>query len=211
MRRARLLPVCAALLGALACPAVFGFDLPADLPSRAEGLWRIERTETLSHGETAIAMEKIWNVCLDARADRALHALDVHEQRASVAGLGQICEAPQFAVEGNDVSWTMRCPARRDEARVSDIRHITTFVAPDRVQAETVIVNRGGQVQSQGKFVARMEHLGACEGGMQPGDMLLMHWRINDEETLKARQKRTVYSEIEHYNHRALVISGRAR
>ncbi len=210
MRRASLLPACAALFGALACPAVFGFDLPADLPSRAEGLWRIERTETLNHGDTAIAMEKIWNVCLDARADRAVHMLELYEQRASVAGLGVRCEAPQFAVAGNDFSWTMQCAATDYNAtRTSAIRHMATFDGADHMQAETSIVNRGGPIQGEGRFIARMERIGACESGMQPGDMLLMHWRVNGEETLKGRQKRTVNSEIEHY--KARTLSGHAR
>src|SRR5690606_22560816 len=138
--------------------------------------------------------------CLDARTDRALHALEVHEQRASVAGLGETCAAPQFAVAGNEFSGTMQCRARSENGtRSSDIRHAATFVAADRAQSETVVLNRGGAIQSQGRFVARMEHIGVCEQGMQPGDMLLMHWRIDGEETLKGRQRRTVHGEIKHY------------
>jgi hypothetical protein len=29
--------------------------------------------------------------------------------------------------------------------------------------------------------------------------MTLLHWRVNGEETLKARQTRNVHDEIEHY------------
>lgn len=202
MRRAHRLSMLAGTLS-LACTCLaFGFGLPANLPTRAEGLWRIERTGTISDGKTTFEIQKIWNVCLDAKADRALHALEVYEQQASVAGLNERCEDPQTEFSGNTFSWNMHCSGPspiENKTGKTDIRHATTFIADDRTQAESVIANRDNLVESDGRFVTQMQHLGACEAGMQPADMTLMHWRVNGEETLKARQKRNVYSEIEYY------------
>lgn len=202
MRRAHRLSVLAGTVSLVSCSLACAFDLPPELPARAEGLWRIDRTGTISDGKTTFEIRKVWNVCLDAKADRALHALEVYEQQASVAGLNEACEDPRPAYAGNVLSWTMHCAGPspiEDKTGRTDIRHATTFVATDRVQAESVVVNRDNLVESDGRFLARMEHLGACEAGTKPGDMTLMHWQVNGEETLKARQKRDVYSEIDYY------------
>lgn len=202
MRRARRLSILAGAVSLASCSLAFGFDLPADLPVRAEGLWRIDRTGTITDGKTTFEIQKIWNVCLDAKADRALHALEVYEQQASVAGLKETCEGPQPAFAGNTFSWTMHCAGPspiENKTGKTDIRHTTTFVAGDQTQGESVIINRDNLVESDGRFLTRMQHLGACEAGTKPADMTLMHWRVNGEETLKARQKRDVYSEIEYY------------
>ena len=181
------------------CTPVSGFELPADLPLRNEGLWVLDQTGTISDGETTFEIQKIWNVCLDAEADRALHELDVREQQASVATLNETCEEPRPALSGNVLSWTMHCSGpspREDKIGRADIRHAITFTSAAEAQAETVVVNRDEVVQSRGRFVMRMKHVGVCESGLEPGDMVLMHWRVNGEETLKARQNRNVHDEI---------------
>lgn len=113
----------------------------------------------------------------------------------------EACEEPQSAYAGNALSWTMHCARPspiEDKTGSANIRHATTFAA-DRVQAESVVVNRDNPVESDGRFLARMQRLGTCEAGTKPGDMTLMYWQVSGEETLKARQKRDVYSEIDYY------------
>jgi hypothetical protein len=175
------------------------WQLPESLPARNDGLWAIDRTGTLSDGETTFEIQKIWKVCLDAKADHALHELEVHEQAASVATLNETCGEPDFAASGNGVSWTMHCSGPspvEDKIGKTDIRHTTTWATPDETRAEIDIVNRDNLIQSRGRFLVHMKRVGACEGDMKPGDMMLMHWRVNGEETLKSRQRRNVYDEI---------------
>jgi hypothetical protein len=208
IRRARLLCSLAVALALGLCPSAFGFELPADLPARNEGLWIIDRTGTISDGKTTFEIQKIWNICLDAKADHALHELEVREQQASVAALNETCDEPRPTLAGNMLSWTMHCSGPspiEDKTGKTDIRHATTFTSDDETRAESAIVNRDNVVQSRGKFLTRMKRLGACESGLKPGDMMLMHWRVNGEETLKARQSRNVYDETA--NHKAFTAS----
>jgi hypothetical protein len=191
--------------------AAFSFDLPADLPARNEGL-TIDQTGTIGDDKTTFEIQKIWNVCLDTDADRALHELEVREQQASVASLNKICEEPQPSISRNVLSWTMHCSGPspiEDKIGKTDIRHSTTFVSGDETNAESVIINRDNLVQSRGRFETRMKRLGDCTGGLKAGGMTLLHWRVNGEETLKARQMRNIHREIE--NHQAFTASRLAR
>jgi len=207
-RRARLLRPLVVVVAIGLGPSAFGFELPADLPTRNDGLWIIDQTGTISDGETTFEVQKIWSICLDGKADRALHELDVREQQASVATLNETCNEPQPTLSGNVLSWTMHCAGPspiEDKIGKSDIRNTTTFEAHDETHSETVIINRDNLVQSHGRFHAEMKRTGICEGGLKPGDMILKHWRVNGEETLKARQRRNVHDEIA--NHKAFTAS----
>ncbi|MGI6854991.1 DUF3617 domain-containing protein [Mesorhizobium sp. 1B3] len=188
------------------------FELPSELPARDEGMWIIDQTGTISDGKTTFEIQKIWNVCLDTNADRALHELEVREQQASVASLNETCEEPQPSVSGNVLSWAMHCSGPsliEDKIGKTDIRHSTTFVNGEETSAESVIVNRDNLVQSHGRFETRMRRLGDCKGSLKAGEMMLMHWRVNGEETLKGRQMRNIRREIE--NHKAFTASRLAR
>jgi hypothetical protein len=170
------------------------------------------QTGTLSDGETTFDIEKTWEICLDPRTDRALHELEVREQQASVAGLNERCEEPQPTLSGNTLSWTMHCSGPSpmdDKIGKTEVRHTTTFVAGDETRAETVIINRDNLIQSRGRFITQMKRKGVCHSGWMPGDMMLMHWRVNGEETLKARQRRNLYDEIA--NHKTFTASRLAR
>ncbi|MGH6763664.1 MAG: DUF3617 family protein [Phyllobacterium sp.] len=196
------------LTTALASFPAFGFEFPANLPARSEGLWLMDQTGTISDGVTTFEIQKIWNVCLDAKADRALHELEVREQQASVASLNETCEEPEFKRSGNTLFWTMHCAGPspiENKIGTTDIRHTTAFVTSDETRAESVIVNRDNLIQSEGQFVTSMKRAGTCDGGLKAGDMMLMHWRVNGEETLKARQRRNVYDEIA--NHKLFTAS----
>lgn len=191
----------------LSSPA-FGFELPAGLPAREEGLWAIDQTGTISDDGTALEIQKVWNICLDASADRALHELEVREQQASVASLNETCDEPAVERSGETVSWTMHCsgPSPADgRIRRTDIQHRTTFVTGEETHAETIIANRDDPSRGKGRFVTDMKRLGACQGTLQPGGMMLIHWRADGEETLKARQIRNIYDEIA--NHKAFTAS----
>jgi hypothetical protein len=207
IRRALLRPL-VGLVAAGWVSVASGWELPEGLPTRGDGLWTIDRTGTLSDGETAFEIQRIWNVCLDAKADRALHELEVREQAASVAPLNETCGEPEFTASGDAVAWTLYCsgpsPAE-GEIRKTEIRYTTTWTAPDETRAEIDIVNRDNLIQSRGRFLVRMKRVGACEANRKPGDMMLMHWRVNGEETLKSRQNRNVYDEIA--NRKALTAS----
>ena len=139
-------------------------------------------------------------MCLDAKSDRALHDLEVREQQARIAGLGGTCEAPRAGLSGDVLWWTMRCTGAVPVAgrhAASEVRHATTFVSDTRTNAETVVASRAGPTtRGGGRFLARMKRVGPCEAGMQPGDMVLAHWRVGGEETLKARLRSTVAGEI---------------
>jgi hypothetical protein len=204
-------PVAALLVLCLGTSAL-AFELPADLPAREDGLWIIDRSGTISDGKTTFEIQKIWNICLDAPADRALHELEVREQQASVATLNETCEEPQPGVSGNRLEWTMHCsgPSRiEDKIGRTDIRHLTIFESSDETRAKSTIVNRDNLIQSDGHFSIHMKRVAACPGGLRPGDMRLMHWRVNGEETLKARQSRNLYNEIA--NHKTFTASQLAR
>jgi len=198
MRRARLQCGLAALaMGASA--AAPGFELPADMPVRQPGLWSMEQTGTISDGETTFEIQKMWQVCLEGKADRALHELEVREQQASVAGLNERCDEPKAVFKDGRLSWSMHCSGPspiEDKIGKTDVRHATTFVGSDETRSETVVVNRDNLIQSKGHFGTEMKRLGACEENQKAGDMLLMHWRVNGEETLKARQFRNVFEEV---------------
>lgn len=185
---------------AVAAPAAgHAFELPAGVPARAQGLWLIERSGTVGDGQAITHTQKIWQACLDARADRALHELEAREQQASVAGLGQQCDEPRPALSGKTLSWTMHCSAVspvEDQARTTEVQHTTTFLDADRTRAETVIASRHNGVSRQGRVLIHMQRAGACAPGLAPGDTMLMHWRINGEETLKSRQIRNIHGEI---------------
>jgi len=129
---APLVRALAVILAIAACTGTRAVAQPADAPTRTPGLWLMERTGTIQDGKTAIEVQKIWHLCLDARADRALRKLEARERQAGGAG----------------------------------------------------------------RFVTRMQHLGPCEAGLRPGDMMLMHWRVNGEETLKGRQRSTIPDQI---------------
>lgn len=133
-------PIAVLALSVLAYLPAMAHEFPHDVPAREPGLWLRERTGTISDGKTAIEIRKTWNVCLDAKADRALRELEMRERQASVAG------------------------------------------------------------QDHGRSVIRMQRLGTCDAGLQPGDMMLMHWRVNGEETLKARQRQNILEEIARYD-----------
>lgn len=178
------------------------FELPPNLPTRSEGLWEIDRTGTIGGQAISVEIRKVWNVCLDAKADRALHRLETREEQASVATLNARCEDPVFTVSGETLSSTMHCsgPSRTGDGVVAtEISRITTFVSSEETRTESVTVNRGGGAPSGGRFVTRMKRLGDCPGDLNPGDMTLMHWQANGEETLKARQAQNIYRETESY------------
>ncbi|WP_017522901.1 DUF3617 domain-containing protein [Pusillimonas noertemannii] len=199
MRRARL-QCCLAALAWGASAAAPAFELSADMPPRQPGLWLMEQTGTISDGKTTFEIQKVWRVCLDGEADRALHELEVREQQASVAGLNERCDEPKAVFKDGRLSWSMYCSGPspiEDKIGKTDVRHATTFVGSDETQSETVVVNRDNLIRSKGRFDTVMKRLGACEEGKKAGDMLMMHWRVNGEETLKARQFRNVFEELE--------------
>ncbi|PWJ82249.1 hypothetical protein C7441_10915 [Pseudaminobacter salicylatoxidans] len=192
-----LLAACLVLGVSHAAPA---FELPVDLPSRSEGLWTVDQSSTLSESTTSFDIRKIWKVCLDAGADRALHELEAREQQSNIASLKEICEEPQASVSGNVLSWSMHCSGpspSADKTGTSDVRHKTTFVSNEETRAETAVVNQDKRSRSHGQFFTHMKHVGSCEGGLRPGDMMLTNLLVNGEETLKARQLRNIYREIE--------------
>lgn len=172
----------------------------------------MDQSSTISNGETRFGVQKIWNICLDAKADRALHELEMREQEASVASLRQTCQKPRLIASTSTFAWTMECSGRSPVDGTpgkADIKHITTFVSDKETQAETIIVNGDPLIQREGRFLTRMKNVGACVGGLKPGDMTLVHWRINGDETLENRQRRTVHDEIA--NLKALTTTRLAR
>jgi len=182
-----------------ASAAAMGFELPAEVPARAPGLWSMDQAGTISDGTTTFEIQKLWQVCLDESADRALHELEVREQQASVAGLNERCEEPRPVLKNGELSWTMHCSGPspiEDKIGKTDVRHSAAFTGEEETRAETLVVNRDNLTHSNGRFTTRMKRLGACPQGQKSGDMLLMHWRVNGEETLKGRQHRNVFEEI---------------
>ena len=197
-----------ALVSALAagsCATAFAFEFPPNLPARNEGLWQMSQTATVRDGGRTLEVRKVWNVCLDARASRALHELEVRERQASAAGRQESCEDPRPEFSGNTLSWAMHCTGRSPTAHNIDIRHATLFLSRDETRAESAVTDRGGSAQRRDLVFTHMKRLGACEKGWKPGDMRLMHWRVDGDETLKGRQDGDVYREIE--NHKAFTAS----
>lgn len=132
---------------------VLAFELPAELPLRNEGLWIIDHTGAISDGETTISIQKIWNACLDAKADRALHQLEILAEQASVASLNETCEEPDFALSGNVLFSTMQCsgPSPLDgKTSRSEIHRTTTFINGGETHAQSTTHNRGMTLRSRG-------------------------------------------------------------
>lgn len=184
------------------CAAAPALEVPADLPSRSEGLWVIDQTRIGmgADDDTAFETRKTWNICLDAGADRALHEFEFRQQQAKAARLGATCEVKQSSLSGNVFTWTMDCTGpTENEEKVGKfgIRYTTTFGSSEETQAETVLVGPDKSGEHSGDFVSHMKRIGVCDGGLKPGDMILMHWRVNGEETLKARQRGNIHDEIE--------------
>lgn len=195
----RLFLVSIALLGA---GRAFAFELPVDVATRNDGAWRISRTGTISDGKTTFDVSKTWTICLDGRADRALYELAVLKQQASVASLNERCAEPRATFTGETVTWAMHCSGPspiEDKIGKTDIHHTTTLLTGDETRSETVIVNRDNLIESRSDFVTHMERTGGCQEGWRPGDMMLMHWRVNGEETLKGRQRQNVFHQISDY------------
>jgi len=197
-----------AALSWAASSAAWSFELPGEVPARTPGLWSMDQAGTISDGKTTFEIQKVWHVCLDEKADRALHELEVREQQASVAGLNETCEEPRPVFKSGELSWAMHCSGPspiEDKIGKTDIRHSATFTGDEETRAETIVVNRDNLIHSNGRFTTRMKRLGACPQGRKSGDMLLMHWRVNGEETLKGRQHRNVFEEIA--NNKTLIRS----
>ncbi|HEU4987116.1 MAG TPA: DUF3617 family protein [Rhizobiaceae bacterium] len=187
-------------------PAALAFEIPQNVPVREEGLWEIDRTGTISDGNTTISIRKVWNICLDAKADRALHELEIREEEANIATMNECCDDSKFTLTDNNIlSSVMHCsgPSRiEDRIGKSEIRRSTSFLSDRETRTESTTVNRGGLIESDGRFVTHAKRLGDCPDNQKAGDMMLMHWMVNDEETLKARQAKSIYSEIEFYKTR---------
>lgn len=193
-----LLPALGLCLALPPCSAA-ALDLPAKIPVRSEGLWQIDRQGTFRDGTTTINVQKVWTICLDAKADRALHEFEVRENQASAATRKEACGKPIFTLVENTLSSTMRCSgfsAATGKVGSSEFTRFTTFVSADEVRSETMIANRNNAAESDGRLTTQMTRRGACDGSLKPGGMMLMHWRVNGEETLKARQIRNIYREI---------------
>lgn len=185
-------------LALLPCTAA-AFEMPADIPARSEGLWQIDRQGTFRDGTTTIDVQKVWTICLDAKADRALHEFEIRENQASAAVRKETCDKPIFTLVENVLSSSMRCSGLSPvtgKIGSSEFTRFTTFVSADEVRSETMIANHNNAAESDGRFMTQMTRLGACEGSLKPGGMMLMHWRVNGEETLKARQIQNLYREI---------------
>jgi hypothetical protein len=192
------LPALGLCLALLPCSAS-ALDLPANIPARSEGLWQIDRQGTFRDASTTINVQKVWTICLDAKADRALHEFEVRENQASAAMRKESCGKPIFTLVEDTLSSTMRCSGlsgATGKIGSSEFTRFTTFVSADEVRSETMIANRNNAAESDGRFTTHMTRLGACDGSLKPGGMMLMHWRVNGEETLKAREIQNVYREI---------------
>lgn len=185
-------------LALLPCSAA-AFDMPAHIPARSEGLWRIDRQGTVRDGTTTLNVQKVWTICLNAKADRALHEFEVREDQASAALRKESCGKPIFTLVEDTLSSTMRCSglsAATGKIGSSEFTRFTTFVSTEEVRSETMIANRDDVAESDARFTTQMTRLGACESSQKPGWMMLMHWQVDGEETLKARQIQNLYSEI---------------
>lgn len=54
-----------------------------------------------------------------------------------------------------------------------------------------------------------MKRIGSCQSDLKPGEMVLAHWRVNGEETLKSRHLRNIQRDIE--DGRAFIASRLSR
>ena len=191
----------AAILPAFACSA----ELPAELPQRSPGLWSITQESTVQDGARLLETQKIWHVCLDAKADRALHQWEIRQQQVDAARHDMKCESPRSDFAGDTMSWTMQCspsPKTNGNLQSTEIRHTTSFVSNTETQSQSAQVDPHASSTEQPRYASRMQRLDSCKGtikpnDLKPGEMMFMHWRLNGEETLKARERQNLYREID--------------
>lgn len=191
----------ALLLLAAAVPAmpVLGGEagplaLPREVPAREPGAWRIERTGTYAGGAVTHEVQKVWNLCLDAAADRRLHELEMRELQVEAAREGRRCETPRTTFSGNTLSWTMSCSAAQGGGGTG-FRQATTFDGDGGTRSEARRLDHGRPLDDAPTTIL-MTRTGACPADAAAGDMMLMHWRIDGEETLKGRRRTRLQDEI---------------
>lgn len=176
------------------------FELPAGVPARSDGLWSMERNGRITDGTTTFDVQKHWRICLDAKANRALHEFEVREAQAMVAPVNQKCDEPQFSLAGNALSSRMTCAGPspiEDKIGTTTVEETTVFTSPDESRAETITRRRDAPGESETRSTTTMKRIGACAAGQSPGSMTMTNWRINGEESLKAMQRKNLYREIE--------------
>jgi len=187
---AGLTTLAAALLGS---PAARAFALPAATPARASGLWLIDENMAPSARGPAVRTRKVWRVCLDRKADRALHELDAWEDRARVAVDGLRCDDPVYALTDRTLTSTMRCRGALPAAGAditTTLTRMTHFASNQEARSETVMDGGG---HGRGRMVSTMRRTGPCPGNMKPGARLLLHWTVNGEETLKGQVRGNIF------------------
>lgn len=194
-RAHRLMFAMVAACALFASQASVAFDLPPDTPARRAGLWVVEQRGEIAGGKVAADTRKIWSVCLGRRTDRAFHELQLRDVQASLAKMSAICGEPAHALSGDTLSATLRCIAQPPGTAGIQVRRITTFVSPEETRSRVSVLHDHG-AQSAGQVVTTMKRTGTCPPDMKPGALLLMHWMLGDQETLKARQRSTIEREL---------------
>ena len=177
----------------LASPAARAFALPAATPARASGLWLIEEHMAPSARDPAVRTRKVWRICLDRKADRVLHELDVREDRARAAADGLRCGDPVYALTDRSLTSTMRCrgasPAGGADITATVAR--TTHFTSSREARSEAVMDGGGD--GRRRVVATMHRTGPCPDSMKPGARLLLHWTVNGQETLKGQMRGNIF------------------
>ena len=194
---AGLTTLAVALLGS---PAARAFALPpAATPARASGLWLIDENMAPSARGPAVRTRKVWRVCLDHKADRALHELDAWEDRARAAADGLRCDDPVYALTDRSLTSTMRCGGASLASRAditATLTRTTHFASNQEVRSETVMDGGG---HGRGRMVSTMRRTGPCPDSMKPGARLLLHWTVNGQETLKGRMRGNIFQQLDEY------------
>jgi len=186
----------------LCAPDAAAFDLPQGTPGRQAGMWQVELSGRLEHQDGVFNIRKTSRICLDAKADGALHELNFRESEMFAAAAGEACEAPRFSLRGNVLSAASSCRGSAGGGQPAGsraIRWTTTFVDARHVQTQFSSQNQGPLFDSALRFTESMRYLGGCEAGYRAGDMLKMSWKVDGDETLKSRSRENVHRLLEDY------------
>ena len=189
----------------LGCSTVHAasFQLPANLPAREPGSWLKVSTRTTEHQGKALEVKKVWQMCLDASADRALYELEWLELQYKAAIEGQDCQNPRSVLNEKTVSWTMQCKPASDSARVKQpitVQYRTLLFAQDQAQFESRLMDGEGTEVSIGRVQTHMKRLGPCDDQQQPGSLVLVHHMLDGEETMKSIQRSRIRDDISYFN-----------
>ncbi|GGC06237.1 hypothetical protein GCM10007205_14290 [Oxalicibacterium flavum] len=148
-------------------------DLPDNLPVRKLGLWEMVKSGTMEGGAGFKGREQY---CLDADADRALHALYILRKELQVVYFDVSCPPPKLEVAGNVFRGEMLCRTNApndDAAAGKDFHWEYIFESDSQVKLVEYGMARDILFVGNSEFVEQQRRIGDCAADQKPGDGII--------------------------------------